>query len=277
MAHHLVGRTVFVLIATFATTPVTAQTVRGRVVDAESNRPLRAANITLLDDQSREVARASTDSAGTFELRAPRPAGYRLRATLFGYATQTSDRVELRARETVQVALQLATQPIPVVPLVIVTRERGHSRLDEFEQRRTKLGTGYFLTRNEIDKRPLATASTLLLDLPGVILKTLDDGHSEIRLRSNRITGSAEETCRANLYVDGHLRSGSVDDFLITDWVGGVEVYPRPGTAPAGFRSDNACGVVLFWTQDPERGANWRWAKIAAVTAFVVGAALVTR
>jgi hypothetical protein len=78
--------------------------------------------------------------------------------------------------------------------------------------------------------------------------------------------------CRASVYVDGMLlRGDSVDDWLISGWVGGVEVYLRAALVPAEFqRVDNTCGAVLFWTREGEGDRGWSWKKIVAAAGLLL-------
>ncbi len=267
------------LILVAGAAPVTAQLVRGHVADVESKLRLRAVDVALLDASGRAAAQATSDTTGGFELRAPRPGVYRLRAALLGYSPLTSDTIELRTRETVQVAVSMSAQAISVAPLVIVTRRQG-SHLHEFEQRRTRQASGYYLTQKEIDRRPIASASTLLVGMPGVTLSTygLHD-KNEILMLTNQVTASGPVYCRAALWVDGRPVHAphSIDDVLIASWVGAVEVYPRGSIAPLEYRTQSDCGVVLYWTRERENGARWSWKKIAVAAGFMAGAALLVR
>ena len=266
------------LILVAGASPVSAQLVRGHVGDVESKLRLRAVDVALLDASGRTAAQATSDTTGGFELRAPRSGVYRLRATLLGYSPLTSDTIALRIRETVQVAVSMSAQAISVAPLVIVTRRQG-SHLGEFEQRRARQASGYFLTQNDIDRRPITSASTLLLGVPGVTLHRdgLRDRH-EILLPSNHVAALTDPKCRATLYVDGRMiPDGSVDDVLIPAWVGAVEVYPRSESAPLEYRLNNDCGVVLYWTRERESGVRWSWKKVAVTAGFMAGAALLVR
>jgi hypothetical protein len=258
------------LCLTLVTLPADGQVLRGRVSDASSKQLLPAADVVLLDDQEREVTRALTDTMGMFELRAKRSGVHRLQVSLLGYSSLTSDRIELGSRETVQVAVQLSTEAIPVAPIVIVARQRVRGRLEEFEKRRTRWGSGYFITQEEIDRRLTMNASTLVLGVPGVTVYSGYYDRNQIRLPG---TGGP---CLANLYIDGMRVRGSIDDVLIPAWVGAIEVYPRGAHAPLQYTA-NGCGVVLFWTREPEGGIRWSWKKIAVGAAFVVGAVLVAR
>ena len=251
-----------VLIA-FAS-PLRAQIIRGRITEAESNRRLAAATIALVDPRGKVAASATTDTAGVFQLRAPQPGGYKLHFNLLGYTPVISEVIELRAHETIQLSAQLSTQPVPVTPLIVTARQRSRGSLDEFEKRRSQHTGGYFITQEDVEKHWTQPASALVLGVPGIALQNDIYDRNQIMLTGNG------RTCRALLYVDGVPVDGSADDVLVSSWVGGVEVYPRVVTAPVQYqRGDNDCGVVLFWTREPETGGGWSWKKIAAAAGFV--------
>jgi hypothetical protein len=187
--------------------------------------------------------------------------------------------VEVRARQTVQVTVQLSTQAVPLNPLIVMISRRERGQLDEFNRRKATHASGYFIDQKEIERRPVASASTLLLGVPGVALNR--DGlrdRNEILMMSNHVDASGPTYCRATLYVDGRLiPQGSIDDVMPASWVGAIEVYPRGSSAPLEYRLQNDCGVVLYWTQERETGRGWSWTKLGAAGVFLVGAVLLTR
>jgi hypothetical protein len=253
------------------------QLVRGRITDYPTGAILADVQIDLIDDGGRVAARATTDDEGFFAIR-PRLSGtYRLRAGLIGYQTFTTEPLALASEDLVELALQLSIEPVDLTPVIVrTTPDRG--RLAEYDRRRTERVSGYFITREEIERRPIATASELLIVVPGVTLAPL----SLHGIRQDRYTIMVRGTmgpCMATVFINGMLVSQSgmrtVDDLLISDWIEGIEVYPTAVAAPLEYR--RGCGVVLFWTRNPEPGTNWRWIKVAAAAVFVAGAALLTR
>jgi hypothetical protein len=269
------GAAVVMLCLTLHGFPVSAQVVRGRVSDYTTRQGLRGAAVTLADENENPRDAASTDTTGAFQLRASRAGNFRLLVSRIGYLPFRSEAFALRARETVQVAVQISSQPIPVTPLVISARSQSTGRLAAFESRRTRLGSGHFITKDEIDRRPLASPSSLLLGVRGVHLRPVDlSGYrNQVFMQS---AGMGE--CAANLFVDGIPFRGSIDDYVIPDWLGAVEVYPTAAMTPTEFRLENACGAVLFWTKEPESGGGWSRVKIGVLAGLVVFAvALVAR
>lgn len=265
-----------------------AQTVRGRVLEAETGAAVVGAELLILTEDGVPRVRGFSDTAGGFVLEAPTDGDYRLQVRHIGYAPFTSDVLEVYRDDAVTVMVRLGVSAIPLDPLVVVGRmgpEEGH--LLAFQQRRLDPGRvgGYFLTRAEIDRRPHATPSQLLLGVPGVTLQRINNSgaftmdRSVIRMAAGN-TGSIGG-CRANVFVDGSAvaqsETASVDDLLDATLIGGVEVYPRPITAPLQYQRDTGCGVVLFWTRRPgggrrSRSHTLRWVLgTAAAVALGIG------
>lgn len=90
-----------------------AQVVRGRLVDALDGSSLGTAMIVLVNPQDIEEARVlSRSSSGLFELEAPRPGEYRLRAERIGYATSYSESFDLAAGDTLVIEIRAEVEAI---------------------------------------------------------------------------------------------------------------------------------------------------------------------
>ena len=83
--------TALVALQAAAASAAHAQVVRGRLVDADGDTAIGGAMMTLMDRDGSPVERTLTNTAtGLFELRAPSPGEYRVRAERIGYATTFS-------------------------------------------------------------------------------------------------------------------------------------------------------------------------------------------
>ena len=65
--------------------PLSAQIVRGQVIDSIGGVPITDAGVALLDSSGTAVARTITDEAGVFVLHAPHRGEYRLAIEYVGY------------------------------------------------------------------------------------------------------------------------------------------------------------------------------------------------
>ncbi len=92
---------------------VSAQVVQGRLLDASDGTSLGTAMITLVDRDDREVGRVLTRSnSGLFQLNAPAPGEYRLRAERIGYATSHSDFFSLAVGDTLALDIRARVEAI---------------------------------------------------------------------------------------------------------------------------------------------------------------------
>ena len=89
-----------------------AQSVRGRLLDADGETGLGSAMIVLEHRNGTEVERTLSRSNGLFLLEAPAPGSYRLRAERIGYATTHSDFFDLVAGETITQNIVAAVEAI---------------------------------------------------------------------------------------------------------------------------------------------------------------------
>lgn len=89
------------------------QVVRGRLVDALDGTSLGTAMITLVDGQDRDAERVlSRSNSGLFQLQAPGPGEYRLRAERIGYATSYSEFFDLAAGDTLVMEIRAEVEAI---------------------------------------------------------------------------------------------------------------------------------------------------------------------
>jgi len=101
---------------------LSAQAVRGRLLDASSAEPVAGALIILLDADGTEVTSTVTSARGTYHLRAPGAGLFRLRAERIGFQSSVSSDITLLANETVTEEL-LASSSAIVLPVLSVESE----------------------------------------------------------------------------------------------------------------------------------------------------------
>jgi hypothetical protein len=101
-----------------------AQSVRGRVVEAETGAGVRGARVVLHDGTGRVVAQTATAADGAFLLAAREAGRHRLEVLHAEYRTTTTDEFTIGAAEEVVVDVRLATQVIALEPLTITARRR---------------------------------------------------------------------------------------------------------------------------------------------------------
>jgi Carboxypeptidase regulatory-like domain len=245
------------LLSTVA--PVRAQTVRGTVVGAGDGEPIADVQLVLRgqDGESRAASISSAD--GRFELRADEAGMVQLEVSHLGHADWETAAFALPTDEIIEVEVRLGIEAIPLEPITVVARTTmSQSRTAQFRARMDDPGRvgGYFIPEEEIERRPMATVSNLVLGAPGMSV-ALASGAAGLD-RNVIMAGN----CVAQMFVDGirvsQTNGASIDDLLDPTRVAGVEMYPRSLGAPPQYvdASNPRCGVVLFWTKEPERSAS---------------------
>lgn len=112
--------------------PARTQQVKGVVRDAETNKAVPNAFVSLLDTTATPVFAIPTDSRGRFTLRIPEPGIYAVLAYKEGYLKQTSGWMEVTAKDTFEVTPKLARLATTLTPVLIEA------------ERDSLLGTSYF-------------------------------------------------------------------------------------------------------------------------------------
>jgi hypothetical protein len=272
------SKALFLAAFAFAAPPTTggAQSVSGRVVDAETRLPVAGAEVVLLDSAVAEVRRSETDSLGGFFFRVQVEGSYALRVSHLAYARYHSDPVPVGAAEAVTLEVRLGRTAIPLDPIVVTAR--SSTRLAEFHQRRITNAFGRFITEEEIERRSPVQTSDLLRVVPGISL-------SPVRVRGrtvNRVMlAGSFGRCEPAFYVDGVrllAQSGSVDEVLIPATVAGVEIYSSSAGAPVMYADSRGCGSILFWTRTGEPDDRpFSWKRLAFGVGGVVVLILLAR
>lgn len=96
--------------------PLTAQVIRGQVVDSVTGVPIQTGVVFLLDSAGAEIARTVTDDDGLFLLRAPRAGRYRMRATHDAYRESTFPPFALEEEEVKAYVLLVSPVSVPEQP-----------------------------------------------------------------------------------------------------------------------------------------------------------------
>ena len=94
-------------------TTASAQVFRGVVRDSETEKPVWIAAVILVDFYNKVRAVGMTDSVGRYELVAPGPGRYRVRADAKGYRHEYSGEYIVQASDTVEVDFLVIYEPEP--------------------------------------------------------------------------------------------------------------------------------------------------------------------
>lgn len=234
-----------------------AQTIRGRVTDGQSARPLQGVTVELTDEH--EVAAAHTETAadGRYQLHVPQPARYRALFRLPGFQSMLTEPVKLTERDTLEISPQLTPLAAFKLDSVFVYGQRVPRYLGDFYRRRSE-GFGHFLTRADIDRHSPVVISDVLRGLAGVQVVCHRAGLCDVQMRAAR-TMFVRGVCRASVVLDGVvLRVGGVgspgdlllDDLLNPFDVEAIEVYPSPAGVPVQYQGyASPCGAIIAWSR----------------------------
>jgi hypothetical protein len=243
--------------------PTQAQTVRGRVLESQSARPVVSAGVVLLDTAFVSVAGTATNDSGTFTLEAPGPGAYYVLTEALGYSPSIDGILELAEGGSITVEIYLKPQPI-VLDSIKVAVERAqifqHLERAGYNERQAA-GFGHFITPDDIRQRNPRTVEDFFRNAPGIRIVHGNAG-TGIAFRSGTIHGQNAVTdlpgyCKPNVYVDGVLVNADADPpwsglegVVDIDQIAAVELYTRASNVPLQWGGTiAACGVVLIWTR----------------------------
>ncbi|MBV9773717.1 MAG: carboxypeptidase regulatory-like domain-containing protein [Gemmatimonadetes bacterium] len=240
-----------VLLAVLLPAAGRAQAVRGRLLESGAERPIVRGVVRLMTLDSSEVARAVTDTAGAFEMQAPRPGEYFLAASALGYERSTTDPIVVRPAG-LRVRLLVEPTPIGLDPVVATATPRAYDPNQEFHDRMRRRTSGRFITREQIERgRPVVTTD-VLRGVPGLKVKLLKgnlviEASHPLSLRDVWL----EEGCYPVLYLDGTSVEKTAINAVQPRDIEGIEVYADGAAIPAEFNSSmgSACGVIVIWTR----------------------------
>lgn len=254
--YELVRRTIrsgfFVTILCVAGTALSATSLRaqslgavtGNVTDS-AGRPLVGAEVTL-DETSLRVL---TDERGEFRIGGA-PAGPAfLRARRLGFAPSQT-RVEVPANGEATVSLRLRPVAAMLEPVVVRADRMSYTgRLAGYYQRLERKTSGYFITREQIDRENPRMLKQLLQHVPGISEVRGRGRSSGIRMRGRN--------CWPLVWIDGTpMPAGEVDlDSFAPNTIHGIELYLGSTTAPARYlytRDGSSCGTILIWSRGPD-------------------------
>lgn len=103
----------------FTATDLSAQAIRGRLLDASSAEPVAGALIILVGSDGAELASTVTSARGTYVVRAPGAGVFQLRAERIGFENSLSREITLLAGETATEELTASSSAI-VLPVLAV-------------------------------------------------------------------------------------------------------------------------------------------------------------
>lgn len=249
--------------------PSAQSLVRGTILDDETAAPISGARLQVVSESGAYLQALVSDSMGTFAFSPKKAGRYRIDARRIGYVSTVTPALDVGARDTMDVEIRLRTDAVLIAPIEVTAWIRSNPVLEGFEHRR-KLGLGYHMTREDIEKRGALAVSDIIMTSPGIRMRTGQTAGSKTFYTDRSLTG---DDCQAQIYVDGFLVNRrhltlvsagdstsratyvnddafNIDDFVSPSAVEGIEVYRGTSQVPAEFYSPDArCGVIVIWTR----------------------------
>jgi len=216
------------------TTPVTV--VSGFVRDSSGN-PLQGAQVF-----AGQTLAATTGANGAFRIPGFTHGLLTLAVRHMGFRPSLTQ-WELDS-DSLSLDLRLSRMPAELPAVKVMARAQPYDgRLAGFNQRRQH-SVGYFITRDQIEKRSDHVITDALREVPGVRLRTVTGG--------GRVAYMSGSRCAALVFVDGFPATNGGFDLngIDLEAVEGIEVYPNASTMPSEFIAPGGgeqCGVVAIW------------------------------
>lgn len=158
--------------------------------------------------------------------------------------------VRLERRQPLTVDFTVNMQVIPVASLeVTVEQTPPQGKLHDF-YRRAANGPGYFITREDIEDRPISRPTDILRRVPG-----LDIGAR--RMGRTSVTMGRRDGCVPDFYLDGARAPYFDIDNLEPMDIAGIEIYRGNSEVPIRFKHRDRCGVIVIWTRDPSNARSF--------------------
>jgi len=242
-----------------------AQTLRGTLLDRETDRPIPLALVLLLDASADTVARAVTDDLGRFALSSPVPGDFVIQAEAFGYEIRRAGVFEMGEGGEITFEFRLPPDPLALTGLDAGGRWKvrepplvTNGYFDRLSQ-----GIGHYITPGELERSRHHRITDLLAEVPFL---TVVNAHPSDRL----LIQDGGALCTPSVMVDGILASvidgqrrrpgapnaiagseGDLEALVNVKDVEAVEVYRSAEEIPTQFGavSTAGCGAIIIWTK----------------------------
>lgn len=219
-------------------------TLVGAVTDP-SETPIFGAEVAIEGTS----IRAATDDRGKFALLGVPLGSQILTARRLGF-TPVRLPVEISDRADATVLIRMKVVPTTLTPVVVHPNRLEYSgRLAGYYKRLEKRSSGYFITRDQIDRQNPSNMGQLLQTVPGIRVARGRAGITAMRMRGR--------TCSPLVWLDGiPMPAGETDvDAFVPSSIQGIELYLGATTAPLRYmdnRDLSSCGTMLIWSRGPD-------------------------
>ena len=219
---------------------VGSASIRGRVLDHETNDPLIGVEVSV--DQA--TPQSITNERGEFQFEGIVSGSLVLRSWRLGY-TERVDSLSISEGGLIDVTIRLSTEAIELEELVVEVKSRLLEQRGFYERQRTGYG-GVFIDREAIVQRNPSRLTDLFRTMSGVRVVYGGLFGPKVFVNQNITFSDGGLGCEPDLVLDGVRSTMRSYDFIDPIEVEGLEVYAGGG-APGGF--SDPCGTVAIWTR----------------------------
>jgi hypothetical protein len=267
------------LAACLLATPLSAQILRGKVLDAATGAGVPAVAVRALSE-GHDVGHARTGADGTFSFQLRAAGTVRIEAQRTGYRTTLTGDLPVGTRETVDVEVKLSAEAIAIEPLRVTARaeppRRRSLELNGFYDRERQ-GIGKYLRREDFENRANQNLAQVLSRVQGTAIyyagssqyiyfpRNGSPGVAPLSVTPRPAAANAggampgrrgppANACLPRLFLDGVRVTYDVQNDInaVVDpgQVEAIEVFRGPSEIPVQYNDNNSqCGVILIWTR----------------------------
>jgi hypothetical protein len=243
-----------------------SQSVSGQISQRPSGTSVANAQVVLVDGQGHPKSSVLSDSVGRYAIHAPSSGKYKMLVAASGFEPVQIPELALEPNHATDLNIKLSVaHPSTQLEKITVTAERpvvtapyGNThKYDQFLMRR-KLGIGTFLTREQIEARPVSQTAQIFQGIPG--LKVTQHGTSwfihSVRCASQLNGGGGPGSDNMDednpalfpiLFIDGfHVKGLSTLQDINPSQIEAIEVYQGAAQLPGDAKGD-ACAAIYVW------------------------------
>jgi hypothetical protein len=285
--------TLAALLLLLSALPLSAQVLRGRVLNAESERPVAEA-VILIFAGTTLIDGVEADSLGNFEVALPAAGEYTLTVNKAGFMGVGPAAFNAPADRILDVVITMSDAVIVLDPLAVNVNATPRTSIDGARRRSTqnrRLGVGAHMNQDEIRKSQRVETGDLITSMlaqiqyadirPPMVASPGGRGYSPAAgALPERLVGVTRlgRFCPLALFVDG-VAVGRGDAAVLPhpDEIDTVEVY-LGSHVEAGFYDRGGCGFALVTTGRTHGAAGYRRTLLgSSILASMLAIAILAR
>lgn len=258
-----------------------AQGLAGRVLDAETNIPVRGALVVLKDLAGITVGQATSDQRGYFAILVGQQGRFNISVEMLGY--DAGGETEISFSNTDVLAADLVITPAPVVLDDLTVTGEAEEVLTYMQKtgyyERKAQGFGDYIEADEHTREHMLLATDLVRRLPGLSTRdgVVRTARGAIRGAFSRTlaeqgqvrqgirvaeSGGEFQSCPLKIVVDGMDMGIDLDFVTSRIEILAMEVYKGFASVPARWQHTvsrgsrdkqgnptSTCGLILVWTR----------------------------